>query len=350
MTTPTVTKRIPYVRLGESGLKVSRIILGTMSYGDPRWEQWVLGEKEAIEHVRFAYERGVNTFDTANLYSNGLSEVYLGNAIKVLNLPREEIVVMTKVFLAVGKIGDQAMWMTSPAELDKIGFVNQHGLSRKHIFDSVKKSLERLQLDYIDVLQCHRFDPSTPIEETMQALHDVVKAGYVRYIGMSSCYAWQFHVMQNYAIKNDLTPFISMQNHHSLVYREEEREMFPTLNHFGVGIIPWSPLARGLLTRPFKTDGVTTRGNTDLYTTEYLEGTGTQEIVNRVEEISKKRGISMAQVSLAWSLTRVTAPVIGSTSIKNLEELINGTEITLTQEEIQYLEEPYKARSVMGHA
>ncbi|KAF8264813.1 Aldo keto reductase [Lactarius quietus] len=349
MTTPTVTKRIPYVRLGKSGLKVSRIILGMMSYGDPHWQPWVLGEKEAIEHVKFAYEHGVNTFDTANLYSNGLSEVYLGNAIKALNLPREEIVVMTKLSFAVGKIGDEAIWLAGPAELDKKGFVNQYGLSRKNIFDSVKKSLERLQLDYIDVLQCHRFDPDTPIEETMQALHDVVQAGYVRYIGMSSCYAWQFHVMQNYAIANSLTPFISMQNHHSLVYREEEREMFPTLNHFGVGIIPWSPLARGLLTRPFKRDAATTRGDTDLYTTEYLQGVGTEEIVKRVEEISKKRGISMAQVSLAWSLTRVTAPVVGSTSLKNLEELINGTEFTLTPEEIQYLEGPYKARSVMGH-
>ncbi|KAH9072792.1 aryl-alcohol dehydrogenase [Lactarius deliciosus] len=343
MTTPTVTKRIPYVRLGKSGLKVSRIILGMMSYGDSRWQQWVLGEKEAVEHVKFAYEHGVNTFDTADMYSNGLSEVYLGKAIKVLNLPREEIVVMTKLFGAVGKIGDGATWTIPPPELDKMGFVNQQGLSRKHIFDSVKKSLERLKLDYIDVLQCHRFDPDTPIEETMQALHDVVKAGHVRYIGMSSCYAWQY-----YAITNKLTPFISMQNHHSLVYREEEREMFPTLDHFGVGIIPWSPLARGLLTRPFKTDEVSTRGGTDAFLAGY-EGAGTPEIVNRVEEISKKRGISMAQVALAWSLSRVTAPVIGSTSLKNLEELIHGTEITLTQEEIQYLEEPYKARSVVGH-
>ncbi|KAH9067750.1 aryl-alcohol dehydrogenase [Lactarius vividus] len=350
MTTPTVTKRVPYIRLGKSGLKVSRIILGMMSYGDPRWQPWVLGEKETTEHIKFAYEHGVNTFDTANVYSNGLSEVYLGNAIKALNLPREEIVVMTKLFAPVGKQGDGLIWSKPSAELDQMGFVNQHGLSRKHIFDSVKKSLERLQLDYIDVLQCHRFDPDTPIEETMQALHDVVKAGHVRYIGMSSCYAWQFHIMQNYAITNNLTPFISMQNHHSLVYREEEREMFPTLDHFGVGIIPWSPLARGLLTRPFKTDEVSKRSGTDSLLTSYLEGVGTQEIVNRVEEISKKRGISMAKVTLAWSLARVTAPIIGSTSIKNLEELIDGTEITLTQEEIQYLEEPYKARSVMGHA
>ncbi|KAF8264812.1 NADP-dependent oxidoreductase domain-containing protein [Lactarius quietus] len=351
----------PHFRLGKSGLKVSRIILGMMSYGDPHWQPWILGEKEAIKHVKFAYEHGVNTFDTANLYSNGLSEVYLGNAIKALNLPREEIVVMTKLFFAVGKIGDEGMWKQTPAELDKKGFVNQHGLSRKNIFDSVKKSLERLQLDYIDVLQCHRFDPDTPIEETMQALHDVVQAGYVRYIGMStlprksvtsSLTVDSVHVMQNYAIANNLTPFISMQNHHSLVYREEEREMFPTLNHFGVGIIPWSSLARGLLTRPLKTDLITTRANTDLshrYTTEYLQGAGTQEIVHRVEEISQKRKISMAQVSLAWSLTHVTAPVVGSTSLKNLEELIDGTEITLTPEEIRYLEEPYKARSVVGH-
>jgi len=320
-----------------------------MSYGDSHWQSWVLGEKEAIEHVKFAYEHGVNTFDTANIYSNGLSEVHLGKAIKVLNIPREEIVVMTKLYGCVAKPGE-ASWATPRAELDKIGYVNQHGLSRKHIFDSVQKSLERLQLDYVDVLQCHRFDADTPIEETMQALHDVVKAGYARYIGMSSCYAWQFHVMQNYAITHNLTPFISMQNHHSLVYREEEREMLPTLNHFGVGIIPWSPLARGLLARPLKGDERTTRGDSDRFLNSYLEGSGTPEIVNRVEEISKKRGISMAQVSLAWSLTRTTAPVIGSTSLKNLEELINGTEMKLTEEEIRYLEEPYKARSVMGHA
>jgi len=321
-----------------------------MSYGNPGWQSWLLGEKEAIEHVKFAYEHGVNAFDTANIYSNGLSEVYLGRAIKALNLPREEIVVMTKLYGAVSKIPEEALWVTPQHELDKKGYVNQHGLGRKHIFDSVKKSLERLQLDHIDVLQCHRFDSDTPIEETMQALHDVVKAGYVRYIGMSSCYAWQFHIMQNYAITHNLTPFISMQNHHSLVYREEEREMFPTLEHFGVGIIPWSPLARGLLTRPFKGDARTARGDTDPFINSYLEGKGTPEIINRVEEISKKRGITMAQVALAWSLTRVTAPVIGSTNLKNLEDLINGTEIELTEDEVRYLEEPYKARSVMGHA
>ncbi|KAI0279095.1 aryl-alcohol dehydrogenase [Russula aff. rugulosa BPL654] len=345
---PTVTKRIPYVRLGKSGLKVSRIILGMLSYGDPRWIPWVLGEKEAIEHVKFAYEHGVNTFDTANTYSNGASEVHLGRAIKALNLPREEIVVMTKLYAAVGKTVEAIVNWTPAAELDKMGYVNQHGLSRKHIFDSVKKSLERLQLDYIDVLQCHRFDPDTPIEETMQALHDVVQAGYARYIGMSSCYAWQFHVMQNYAITHNLTPFISMQNHHSLVYREEEREMFPTLKHFGVGIIPWSPLARGLLTRPYKGDTTTKRSESDPFT-GYLDGPGTLEIVKRVEEISKKRGISMARVSLAWSLTRATAPIVGCTSIEKLEDLLNSVDEELAEEDILYLEEAYQARSVLGH-
>ncbi|KAG2015689.1 hypothetical protein CC2G_008934 [Coprinopsis cinerea AmutBmut pab1-1] len=229
MSIPEADKvKMPYVRLGNSGLKVSKIILGTMSYGSPEWQKWVLGEEEGIQHIKYAYEAGINTFDTANVYSNGLSEVILGKAIKQLNLPRDEIVVLTKVY---GTVGREPSTIFGPSNInpDEYRYVNQHGLSRKHIFDSVKHSLERLQLDYIDLLQCHRFDYNTPIEETMQALHDVVKAGYVRYIGMSSCYAWQFQVMQNYAIKNNLTPFISMQNHYNLVYREEEREMFPTL-------------------------------------------------------------------------------------------------------------------------
>jgi aryl-alcohol dehydrogenase-like predicted oxidoreductase len=223
----TVNHRLPYVRLGKSGLKVSRLILGCMSYGSPEWRKWVLGEEEAIEQIKFAYENGIQTFDTANIYSNGVSEIVLGKAIKQLNLPREEIVVMTKLRRAVSRsVGEE---IGSSKDPDKLGYVNQHGLSRKHIFDAVQHSLQRLQLDYIDVLQCHRFDNDTPIEEVMQALHDVVQKGWVRYIGMSSCWAWQFHQMQNYAINNRLTPFISMQNHYNLIYREEEREMMPTL-------------------------------------------------------------------------------------------------------------------------
>jgi len=233
---------------------------------------------------------------------------------------------------------------------EEYGYVNQRGLSRKHIFESVKHSLERLQLDYIDVLQCHRFDNNTPIEETMQALHDVVQAGYVRYVGMSSCHAWQFHAMQNYAITNKLTPFICMQNHYNLVYREEEREMMPTLKYFGVGSIPWSPLARGLLTRPLSDK--TTRGDTDSFIGAYNRGGGTQAIIKRVEELAKKRDVSMAQISMAWIMAKdgVTAPIVGTTSLKNLEDIIEAVNLKLTPEEIQYLEEPYQAQAINGHA
>ncbi|KAF5363295.1 hypothetical protein D9756_001153 [Leucocoprinus leucothites] len=340
---------MPYVRLGNSGLKVSKIILGCMSYGTPDWQGWVLQEEESIKHIKAAYDAGINTFDTANVYSNGLSEIFLGKAIKQHNLPREEIVVLTKVYFPVGHDLKTTMFdITNP---DQQGYVNQHGLSRKHIFDSVKKSLERLQLDYIDVLQCHRFDPDTPIEETMQALHDVVKAGYVRYIGMSSCHAWQFSAMQNYAINNKLTPFISMQNHYNLIYREEEREMFPTLNWFGVGAIPWSPLARGVVCKPLSV--TTKRTETDEWTKGYpLESPATQEIINRVEEIAKSKGVSMAQVSLAWVMSKpgVTAPIVGTTSLDNLKDLVGAVDVKLTAEEIAKLDEPHKAQAVFGHA
>ncbi|KAH7913230.1 aryl-alcohol dehydrogenase [Hygrophoropsis aurantiaca] len=341
-------KNMPYVRLGNSGLKVSRIILGTMQYGDKGWQDWLLGEDEAIEHIKTAYEAGIQTFDTADTYSNGFSEVILGRAIKKLNLPRDEIVVMTKLYNVVGReysIGQ----LEGRKDPDSNGYVNQHGLSRKHIFAGVKKSLERLQLDYIDLLQCHRFDKDTPIEETMQALHDVVKAGYVRYIGMSSCWAYQFHAMQNYAITNKLTPFISMQNHYSLLYREEEREMFPTLKLFGVGSIPWSPLARGALTRPLNQQ--TKRGQSDWFIANYAQDGAHESIINRVEEVSKRKGISMAQVALAWALTKdgVSAPIVGTSSLGNLKDLIGAVDVKLTEEEIKYLEEPYKAQAVLGH-
>ncbi|EPQ56150.1 Aldo/keto reductase [Gloeophyllum trabeum ATCC 11539] len=329
--TPVKNSKMPYVRLGKSGLKVSKIILGTMQYGSSEWQDWVIGEEdEIVKHVKAAYDAGINAFDTANTYSNGMSEVMLGRAIKRLQLPRDEIVVMTKVYRPVGRTpGGNVMGAANP---DDIGFVNQHGLSRKHIFDSVKHSLERLQLDYIDLLQCHRFDYNTPIEETMQALHDVVQAGYVRYIGMSACWAYQFHAMQNYAIAHKLTPFISMQNHHSLLYREDERELLPTLKMFGVGSIPFSPLARGLLARPLYQE--TKRGATD-----------------NVEEIAKKKGISMAQVATAWSLSKdgVTAPIVGTTSLRNLEDIIGAVHVELTEEEIKYLEEPYVPQAVIGH-
>ncbi|TFY76831.1 hypothetical protein EWM64_g7179 [Hericium alpestre] len=362
-------KKIPYVRLGTSGLKVSRIILGCMSYGSPKWQAWVLDEEESLKHIKAAYDLGIQTFDTANTYSNGYSEIVLGKAIKKYNLPRDEIVVMTKLWFGVGRTVEENVWA---GDLDTIGLVNQHGLSRKHIFESVKHSLERLGLDYIDQLMTivfpegHRFDNDTPVAETMQALNDVVKAGYVRYIGMSSCHAWQFHVMQSkplphgqlcrlvltvradYAINNNLTPFISMQNHYNLLYREEEREMVPSLKYFGVGSIPWSPLARGNLTRPFGEE--TVRTGSDDWARGY-GAPGTKAIVDRVEEIAKKKGVSMAQVSLAWILNKdvVSAPIIGTTSLEKLHDLVGALDVKLSEEEVKYLEEPYAPRSVFGH-
>ncbi|OSD02181.1 Aldo/keto reductase [Trametes coccinea BRFM310] len=344
------TTKMQYVRLGNSGLKVSKIILGCMSYGSPEWQGWVLPEDEAIKHIKFAYEHGIQTFDTADAYSNGLSEEILGKAIKQLNLPREELVIMTKLFSPIGKEYSVDPWAPGFDPVEH-GIINQQGLSRQHIFDGVKASLTRLGVEYIDLLQCHRFDYETPIEETMQALHDIVKAGYVRYIGMSSCYAYQFHQMQNYAITHNLTPFISMQNHYSLLYREEEREMFPTLKLFGVGAIPWSPLARGLLTRPVNQE--TVRAKTDVW----LQAGGLPNmpalpaIVGRVEELAKQKGVSMAQISTAWVLSKpgVTAPIIGTTNLNNLQDIIGALDVTLTAEEIQYLEEPYQPTNIIGH-
>ncbi|RPD55346.1 Aldo/keto reductase [Lentinus tigrinus ALCF2SS1-7] len=338
------SKNMTYVRLGNSGLKVSRIILGCMSYGDPRWAAWVLPEEESVKHIKFAYDHGITTFDTSNVYSNGQSEIIIGKAIKQYNLPRDELVILTKVYFPVSKdIG-----VHIPPNPEEVGIINQHGLNRKHIFDSVKDSLKRLQLDYIDVLQCHRFDYTTPIEETMQALHDVVKAGYVRYIGMSSCHAYQFHQMQNYAINNKLTPFISMQNHYSLIYREEEREMFPTLKMFGVGSIPWSPLGRGLLTRPVGEDS--TRENSDRMMARHKNDV-VPLIRNRVEELSKRKGVSMAQISLAWILSKpgVTAPIVGTTSLEKLADLLAALDLKLTEEDIKFLEEEYRPLAVAGH-
>ncbi|KAF8759079.1 Aldo kereductase [Rhizoctonia solani] len=276
-----------------------------MSYGTKEWADWVLEEKEGIEHIKAAYEAGIQTFDTANMYSNGESERILGNAIKQLDLPRDEIVVMTKLCGIVGRTPAEVYWADT-SKGDANGYVNQYGLSRKHIFESVKKSLERLQLDYIDVLQCHRFDYNTPIEETMRALHDVVQAGYARYIGMS----------------------------------KKKRERDGTNNKdVWVGMIPWSPLAGGVLSRPFSESSL--RFDTDPFAK--LMGRvrdSNKEIVSRAEKIAKSRGISMAQVSIAWNLSKdyTTAPIIDAIDVK------------LTEEEIRQLEEPYVPRAIIGHA
>ncbi|TFK50410.1 aryl-alcohol dehydrogenase [Heliocybe sulcata] len=341
-------KNMKYVRLGTSGLKVSKVIMGTMQYGSPEWQPWIMGEEEAMVHIKAAYDAGIQTFDTADVYSNGMSEVILGNVIKKLDLPRDEIVIMTKICQVVGR--EPGEWFINTGrDPEQHGYVNQGGLSRKHIFAAVKKSLERLQLDYVDVLQCHRADPATPIAETMQALHDVVKAGYARYIGMGSCWAWQFHEMQNYAINNGLTPFISMQNQYSLLYRTDEGEMYPTLKLFGTGSVPWSPLARGLLSRPL--DAQSQRGKSDRFLGIYKAGPPEdKEIIKRVEEIANKRGVSMAKVALAWTLHKpgVTAPIIGPSSVEQLQDLIEAIDLALSNDELKYLEEPYRPRGVMG--
>lgn len=258
---------------------------------------------------------------------------------------------MTKVYFTVGHefTDSDALLFQSTAEKEALGYTNQQGLSRKHIFESIKRSLERLQLDYVDVLQCHRFDDDTPIAETMHALHDVVQAGYARYVGMSSCHAYEFQAMQNYAITNKLTPFISMQNHYNLMYREEEREMMPTLKMMGVGSIPWSPLARGYLTRPVG-KATTKRSSDDTMIDGYRKFDSDDLIVSRLEEIAKSKDRSMAQVALAWIMAKdpVAAPIIGSTSIKNIQDLLGAVDLVLTPEEMKSLEEPYQARGIFG--
>ncbi|KAF9780730.1 aryl-alcohol dehydrogenase [Thelephora terrestris] len=321
-----------------------RFFAGCMTYGDPNWRPWTLGEKETFEHIKYAFDNGINTFDTANAYSNGESERVLGEALKHHKIPREKVVILTKVFFPVRRDGRDMV----VRDLDADGYVNQYGLSRKHIFDSIKASLQRLDVEYVDVLQCHRFDPGTPIEETMRALHDVVQAGYARYLGMSSCWAWQFYAMQSYAIQNNLTPFISMQNLYNLIYREEEREMMPLLKHLGVGCIPWSPLARGALTRPW--DEKSIRSESDALVARGKDAPGSKMIVERVEELAKKKSVKMAQIAIVWTAKRTTAPIVGTTKLENIKEAIEAVNIELTDEEIKYLEEPYQPRAVVGHA
>ncbi|GAA5978868.1 hypothetical protein JCM11641_003596 [Rhodosporidiobolus odoratus] len=351
-----LSEKVGYVRLGKSGLKVSKIILGCMSYGNSNWAEWVLEEDKAMEHFKLAYELGINTWDTANVYSNGDSERLIGKAIKKLDIPREKLTILTKVCMVVQD--DPGAHPSKLQDPEAQGYVNRHGLSRKHIFDSVRQSLDRMGLEYTDMLQCHRFDPETPIEETMDALHDVVKMGLVRYIGMSSCYAYQFHQMQSYAKSKGQTMFISMQDFYSPIYREEEREMFPTAEHFGCGIIPWSPLARGFCTRPHREQDNTTRAKSDPNFAKFVglnnprEGDALKQINEALEKVAKDRGYSMAQVALAWVLAQphVTAPIIGSTRTEAIRELAQATHIKLSEDEIKAISDPYQPRGILGHS
>ncbi|BGP13925.1 hypothetical protein JCM10213_002569 [Rhodosporidiobolus nylandii] len=348
--------KVGYVRMGNSGLKVSKIILGCMSYGNKGWADWVLEEDEAMEHFKMAYDLGINSWDTANVYSNGDSERLIGKAIKKFNLPRENLVLLTKVCMVVQD--DPTLHPSKVKDADAEGYVNRYGLSRKHIFDSVNQSLERMGLDYIDVLQCHRFDPETPISETMDALHDLVKMGKVRYIGMSSCWATQFFAMQSYAQSKGQTMFINMQDFYSPVYREEEREMFRAAKHFGTAITPWSPLARGFCTRPHREQDNTNRAKSDPNFAKFVglgnpkEEEALKAINEAIEKVAKSRGYSMAQVSLAWVLAQpgVTAPIVGSTRTEAIRELAQATHIKLTDDEIKSISEPYQPRGILGHS
>ncbi|CAZ84859.1 unnamed protein product [Tuber melanosporum] len=341
-------QKATYRRLGNSGLSVSVPILGTMGFGTPKWLDWVIEADQALPILKEAFDRGINTWDTADAYSNGLSEVIVGKAIRKYNIPREQLVIMTKCYFPVGDtLESHAFWTREPGQAADL--VNRVGLSRKAIFGAVEASLRRMGIEYIDLIQIHRADPATPARETMEALHDLVKAGKVRYIGASSMRTWQFALYQQSAHQYNLTPFISMQSQYSLLYREEEREMIPYCNATGVGLIPWAPLARGYLAKP--DIDTTMRAASEPKGSIFGVGKSEsdKEIIARVKEVAETKGWSMATVACAWVAERVTAPIVGMGSI---ERVAQGLEIRgkrLTAEESKYLEEPYAQREVIGH-
>ena len=323
-----------YVRLGATGLRVSRVCLGMMSYGDPGWRDWVLGEGDAEPIVRRAVEGGVTFFDTADMYSLGASEEVTGRLLRRFFADRDDYVLATKVFNPMGD---------GP---------NDRGLSRKHVLAGIDASLRRLGTDHVDLYQIHRFDPETPVEETMEALHDVVRAGKARYLGASSMYAWQFASMQHAAERHGWTPFVSMQNHWNLLYREEEREMVPFCRATGVGVVPWSPLARGVLAGNRGAGGErrTRRAGSDAFA-DHLYGDAERAVVDAVVSVAQGRGVPPAQVALAWLLSRpgLTAPIVGATRTGHLDDALAAVALVLSEEEIALVEAPYRPRPVLGH-
>ena len=324
-----------HVRLGGTGLRVSRLCLGMMSYySGAAGRPWMLDETAAEPIVRRAVEGGITFFDTADMYSEGASEIVTGRLLRKL-FARDEIVIATKVYFPMG------------------AGANERGLSRKHILSAIDASLGRLEVDYVDLYQIHRWDPLTPIEETMSALHDVVRAGKALYIGASSMHAWQFAKAQRAAERQGWTEFVSMQNHYNLLYREEEREMIPQCLDQGVGVIPWSPLARGWLAGTRRRDGGrrTTRAETDSYADELYGRPEDFDVVERVAELASERGVPSAQVALAWLLHKpgVTAPIVGATKPAHLEDALAATDFALSPNEIARLEEPYRPHPVLGH-
>jgi aryl-alcohol dehydrogenase (NADP+) len=324
-----------YVRLGNTGLKVSRLCLGAMTYGTSKWRPWVLDENESRPFIKRALDHGINFFDTADMYSRGVSEEVLGRALRDF-AERDQVVIATKAFNPMGD---------GP---------NDRGLSRKHLFDAIDASLRRLGVDHVDLYQIHRFDFETPIEETLEALHDIVKSGKTRYIGASSMASWQFAKMLYVAELHGWTRFVSMQNHYNLVYREEEREMIPLCREEGIAVIPWSPLARGFLAgnRRKEDRGETTRARTDEYAADMYYSDADFAIAGRVVELAKRRSVKPTQIALAWLLAKpgVTAPIVGASKLAHLDDHIAALTLELSPDEMAYLEECYQPHRVLGHA
>lgn len=324
-----------YSNLGAAGVKVSRICLGCMTYGSSQWRDWVLDDAASQPFIQRALDVGINFFDTADVYSVGESEAVLGRALNKFGPSRDQVVVATKVFSPMGSDA------------------NARGLSRKHIMHSIDASLRRLGTDYVDLYQIHRFDPRTPIEETMEALTDVVRAGKALYLGASSMYAWQFAKMQQVAKENGWQRFVSMQNHYNLIYREEEREMNPLCRDQGVGLIPWSPLARGFLAgnRNRQDKGDTTRARSDDFAHRMYYEDADFAVVDRVTTIARQRGVNNAQVALAWLLQQpgVTSPIIGASKMQHLDDAVGALAIELNAEEFKSLAECYRPHPVLGH-
>ncbi|HKM57848.1 MAG TPA: aldo/keto reductase [Chthoniobacterales bacterium] len=324
-----------YVSLGDTGLKVSRICLGCMSYGSKKWREWVLEEADSLPFFRQALDAGINFFDTADIYSVGVSEEITGRALKKLGVRREEVVIATKVYNPMGD---------SP---------NERGLSKKHIRHAIDASLKRLGVDYVDLYQIHRHDSTTSMEETLEALTDVVNQGKALYIGGSSMYAWEFAKYLYLADQHGYSRFVSMQNHYNLVYREEEREMIPLCRAEGVALIPWSPLARGFLAgnRRGEDKGETVRAKSDEFAHGLYYKEDDFQVVDHVTEIAKKHGVPNAQIALAWILHKpgVTSPIIGATKAHHIPDAVKGFQIKISSEEVAYLEAPYKPHPILGH-
>jgi len=325
-----------YVNLGKTGMKVSRLCLGMMTYGSKTWREWILEEQDAKPFVQRALEAGINFFDTADVYSLGESERITGNLLRHFGVKRENVIVATKVN---GQMSDD---------------INDKGLSRKHILDSIDKSLKRLQMDYVDLYQIHRWDSNVPTEETLEALNDVVRAGKARYIGASSMYAWQFSKALHTSEKHGWTRFVSMQNHYNLVYREEEREMIPLCLDEGIGLIPWSPMARGFFAGNRQRDGggSTVRAQSDPFAKGLYFRDEDFQVAERAQEMGRIRNVTGSQIALAWLLNKphIASPIIGASKLEHLDQAIAALEIKLTEDEVKSLEELYQPHPIRGHS